>query len=130
MGQDLPAVKPYFVEHGHAGLISTDVPGAIETVQKKVDKRANRVLSDRLQITANVCGLGWKLKTTLLNNPTQSYSTCLLALTMANTWPDTVERALMYQELGDAFLNGDIGVMLEGLKGEQQSDLWRLPGFR
>jgi len=123
-------LKSYFVGHGHVSLVSANAPGAIETVQRQMGKRENQVLSDRIQIIANVCGLGWKLKTTLLNNPTQSYSTCLLALTMANTWSDPAERVLQYQAFGDAFMGVDIEGALRELRNAQRRDVWHLPGFR
>jgi hypothetical protein len=123
-------LKSFFLGHGYACWISENIPGAIESMQEKMEKRENSVLSDRIQIMANVCGLGWKLKTTLLNTPMQSYSTCLLALTMANTWPDPVERARQYQARGDAFMSAKVGVALVELKMEQRTDLRRLPGFR
>jgi hypothetical protein len=129
-GRDNSALKSYFVRHGQSGSTSTNIPGAIMVVQEKMNKRANQVLSDRLQIIANVCGLGWKLKTTLLNNSTQSYSTCLLALTMANACPNSFERTRQYQEWGDVFMTGDVGVVLKKLQNAQRSDLWHLPGFR
>ena len=118
--RDNPALKSFFLGYDHDGLVSANVPNAIETVQKKMEKRENQVLSDRIQIIANVCGLGWKLETTTLNTPTQSYSTCLLALTMANKWPDTAERALQYQAFADAFMEGDVEVALRTLKLAQR----------
>jgi len=120
VNRDNPALKSFLLGHGHDGLVSANVPNAIETVQKKMEKRENQVLSDRIQIIANVCGLGWKLETTTLNTPTQSYSTCLLALTMANKWPDTAERALQYQAFADAFMEGDVEVALRTLKLAQR----------
>jgi hypothetical protein len=120
MNRDNPALKSFFLGHGHDGLVSGNIPNAIETVQKKIEKRGNQILSDRIQIIANVCGLGWKLETTSLNTPTQSYSTSLLALTMANNWPDIAERALQYQAFADAFMEGDVEVALETLKVAQR----------
>ena len=125
-----PVLESYFFGHGLKGLRSANIPGAIETVQGQMKERENQVLSDRIQIIANVCELGWKLKTTLLNSPAQSYSTCLLALTMANTWSDSAERVRQYLAWGDAFMSGDIEEALNGLKDAQRRDLQRLPGFR
>lgn len=95
------------------------VPYLIENAQKMMENRENQVLSDRLQIIANACSLGWKLKTTVLNTSTQSYSTCLLVLTMANTWPDPAERAYQYQAFGDAFMTGGIEGAIEELMDAQ-----------
>ena len=127
-----PVLKWYFLEYGYVVLTFADSPSAIETVLQKMNRRDNRVLSDRIQIIANICGLTRKLKTTSLNNPTQSYSTCLLALTMANTWPDPAERALQYRAFGDAFMGGDIEGALKELTDAcaQRSDPWRLPNYR
>jgi hypothetical protein len=42
------------------------------------------LFSDRLTIFANICNYRCKLNSTLLNNEKYSYSTCILALIMAN----------------------------------------------
>ena len=124
------ALMSYFVGHGNARLVSTNVPGAIETVQEKMESRENRVFSDRIQIIANACRLGLKLRTTLLNTPSHSYSTCLLVLTMANTWPDGAERARQYKAWGDTFMGGDIKAALRELSSSQPSHLSPTYGLR
>jgi hypothetical protein len=44
----------------------------------------NLICSDRLTIFANVCSFRYKLNSTVLNDVKYSYSTCMLALIMAN----------------------------------------------
>ncbi|KAF2870237.1 hypothetical protein BDV95DRAFT_76377 [Massariosphaeria phaeospora] len=44
----------------------------------------NLSVSDRLAIFANICGLSFKLNTTILKDSTLSYSTCLLVLIKNN----------------------------------------------
>ncbi|RII19114.1 hypothetical protein CUC08_Gglean001777 [Alternaria sp. MG1] len=46
----------------------------------------NLICSDRLTIFANACGFRYKLNSTLLNDAEYSYSTCMIALMMANEW--------------------------------------------
>jgi hypothetical protein len=110
-----PIWTEYIMGHAHIGWRSQNIPGVIAAIHTKLERRDNRVLSDRIQILANVCGLEWKLKTTLLNTPTNSYSTCLLALVMANAWPDRIVRMERYQEWGDSFMDENIGTSLKRL---------------
>ncbi|KAB2100147.1 hypothetical protein AG0111_0g11450 [Alternaria gaisen] len=108
-----PLLQSYFLRHNQGNWRFENIPGTIDTVYKKIEGRYNRVLSDRIQILANVCGLQWKLKTTLLNNPALSFSTSLLVLVMANTWPDLVARAHQYQELEHYLMEKSIGMLMQ-----------------
>jgi len=123
------AIKSHLSTHVFGGISSGTIPGSIETAHVRMKRRENKFCSDRIQIIANVCRLNWKLKTTLLNNSTQSYSTCLLALTMANMWPNPVERTIQGERWGDTFMDGDIRTVLKELKSVQRGDLWRLSSF-
>jgi len=69
----------------------------IELTLYEMGPRSNLVLSDRLAILANVCGLRYTLRTTILNGLDVSYRTCLLVLTFANVWPDAPERLSKYR---------------------------------
>lgn len=53
-----------------------------------MEKCDNLVCSDRLTIFANVCRYRYKLNSTMLNDARYSYSTCILALVMANKFDD------------------------------------------
>ena len=49
-----------------------------------MEKCDNLICSDRLTIFANACGFRHKLNSTILNDVKYSYSTCMIALIMAN----------------------------------------------
>lgn len=70
------------------------------------------ILSDKLAIYGNICGLNNKLKTTLLRNSRYSYSTCLLALCFASQWQIRAERQVAYKEASQGLLDMTIGEFL------------------
>ncbi|CAN9430193.1 unnamed protein product [Alternaria alternata] len=51
---------------------------------RAMERCDNSICSDRLTIYANVCGFRYKLNSTILNDIKYSYSTCMLALIVAN----------------------------------------------
>jgi hypothetical protein len=55
---------------------------------RAMERCDNLICSDRLTIYANVCSFRYKLNSTILNDIKYSYSTCLLALVMANEVKD------------------------------------------
>ncbi|KAF2868354.1 heterokaryon incompatibility protein-domain-containing protein [Massariosphaeria phaeospora] len=61
------------------------MPGPHE-VFGDMEKCDNSVTADRLAIFANISGLKIKLNSTALTTPEFSYSTCILALVLANLW--------------------------------------------
>lgn len=116
-----PLLQSYFLRHNQGNWMSENIPGTIDTVYKKTQGRYNRVLSDRIQILANVCNLQWKLNTTLLNNPALSFSTSLLVLVMANTWPDLVARARQYGELKYYLMEKSIGTLMREISRKKHA---------
>ncbi|OAG03238.1 uncharacterized protein CC84DRAFT_963665 [Paraphaeosphaeria sporulosa] len=53
----------------------------------------NLVVADRISIFGNLCELPYRLLSNRLNDPQYSYSTCLLALLLANFFPGPQQRA-------------------------------------
>ncbi|KAI0438174.1 hypothetical protein F4803DRAFT_111579 [Xylaria telfairii] len=58
----------------------------ITKILLQIEQCDNAVLSDRLLILGYLCGFSRRLKTTELNHPRFSYSTCVLVLLLANGW--------------------------------------------
>jgi hypothetical protein len=64
--------------------IDPSKPTAYGLLFEVMERCDNLVCSDRLTILANVCSYRYKLNSTILNDAKYSYSTCILALIMAN----------------------------------------------
>ncbi|KAJ4304539.1 hypothetical protein N0V90_000065 [Kalmusia sp. IMI 367209] len=82
-------------------------PLARWNMYRYMEKCDNLVVSDRLAIFANICGFEWKLKSTLLDTSQWSYSTCLLVLLVANTWPSKADRDIIYRKYLLKIWNGE-----------------------
>jgi hypothetical protein len=65
-------------------------PAAYLLLFRTMERCDNLICSDRLTIFANVCGFRYKLDFTVLNDVKYSYSTCMLALIMANEVGDKI----------------------------------------
>jgi hypothetical protein len=73
----------------------------------------NLICSDRLTIYANVCGFRYKLDSTILNDVKYSYSTCMLALIMANEVKDELTADAPKIDMSNLNLDQNVGWYLD-----------------
>ncbi|CAN9177177.1 unnamed protein product [Alternaria alternata] len=81
---------------------------------KAIERCDNLICSDRLTIYANVCGFRYKLNSTILNDVKYSYSTCMLALIMANEVKDKLTVDLSKINMSNLDLEQNVEEYLHG----------------
>jgi hypothetical protein len=69
-----------------------------------------KILSDKVAVFANMFNLPWRLSSNKLNDSEFYFPTCLLALMLANRFPDSKDRQRLYEDqdsmLHDWFYKG------------------------
>jgi hypothetical protein len=81
---------------------------------RTMERCDNLICSDRLTIYANVCSFRYKLNSTILNDIKYSYSTCMLALIVANEVKDKLTIDSTKTTLSNLYLDQNFEQYLYG----------------
>jgi hypothetical protein len=72
----------------------------------------NLLVADRVSILGAICGLPLRLLSNRLHDENYSYSTCVLALFLANRFPSRAQRMKFLDHYGTSLLRFRIGIIL------------------